>query len=88
MIHRGLWAGVPQLRCDVNEIAATRQERGSVAVPRIVKDVAGYPRFLLPTIFDFGWRTGCQANADAHARPAGRVTSCLLFFAQVARETF
>jgi hypothetical protein len=40
--NSGLRAGVPELRCDINEIAATRQERGSVTVPRIVKDVAGY----------------------------------------------
>src|ERR1700723_3244066 len=46
MIHRGLRAGVPQLRCDVNEITTTRQERGSVCVPRIVQDVAGYLRLL------------------------------------------
>ena len=35
---------MPQLRCDVNEVSATRQERGSVSVSRIVKDVAGNPR--------------------------------------------
>ena len=46
MIHRCLWAGVPELRCDVNEIAATRQQRGSIGVPRIVKYVPGYLRLL------------------------------------------
>ena len=42
MVHRGLGAGVPHLRGDVNEVAAPRQERGGVSVPRIVKDVTGY----------------------------------------------
>ena len=44
MIHRRLRTRMPQLRCDVNEVSATRQERGSVSVSRIVKDVAGNPR--------------------------------------------
>jgi hypothetical protein len=43
VIDRGLRTGVPQLRCDVNEVSATRQERGSVCVSRIIKDVAGNP---------------------------------------------